>query len=270
MPTGTSQMSAMAEYEFAVEKWAQHHGHALGLGQALQRGPDPIAQCAALHGLLHGVERAARLGGVRARQLAGGAPQLRAADVDQDGDRPTAGGGRFAQLADPSHGDHDRVLDGVVGERGGPAAGAAAARLFAGDFSPEVMEAFGRLVIPLYAAPGHEDVPAPLMALTALNSDIAAYFFQRLAPHYDVRPHLAGIDAPTLVVVGRHDWVCRPAAGRALADAIPDAQLVELPDAGHFGFSETPEPFLRAVREHVARIGAGAPTGELQTLGVRQ
>ena len=107
------------------------------------------------------------------------------------------------------------------------------------------------------------------MALTALNTDIAAHFFRRLAPNYDVRPQLAGIAAPTLIVVGRHDWVCRPAAGRALADALPDARLVELPDAGHFGFSETPAPFLRAVREHLARIGADAPTGEPQTLGVR-
>ena len=144
-------------------------------------------------------------------------------------------------------------------ERGGPAAGAAAARLFAGDFSPDILDAFGRLVLPLYAAPGHEDVPARLMALTAINADVAAYFFRRLAPNYDVRAQLPCIDVPTLVVVGRHDWVCTPAAGRALADAIPGARLVELPDAGHFGFSETAGPFLRAVREHMAHIGADAP-----------
>jgi proline iminopeptidase len=136
-------------------------------------------------------------------------------------------------------------------ERGGAASGAAAARLFAGDFAPEVLDAFQRLVFPLYAAPGHEDVPASLMQFSALNADVAANFFQRLAPAYDVRAQLKGITAPTLVIVGRHDWVCRPAAGRLLADAIPGARLVELPDAGHFGFSETPEPFLHAVRAHL-------------------
>ena len=66
-------------------------------------------------------------------------------------------------------------------ERGGAAAGAAAARLFAGDFVPEVLEAFDRLVLPLYAAPGHEDVAARLMALSALTADIARHFFQHLA-----------------------------------------------------------------------------------------
>ena len=139
-------------------------------------------------------------------------------------------------------------------ERGGPAAGAAAARTFGGDLAPETSEAFERLVVPLYAAPGHEHVPAPLMALSTLNPDIASYFFQRLARDYDVRSQLAEITAPALVIVGSHDWVCPPAKGRVIADAIPDARLVELPDAGHFGFAETPEPFLAAVREHLARI----------------
>jgi proline iminopeptidase len=134
-------------------------------------------------------------------------------------------------------------------ERGGPEAGAAAARLFGGDFSPEVLETFDRLVLPLYAAPGHEHVPARLMALTALNADIAAHFFQRLAPSYDVRPRLAEIAVPALVIAGRHDWVCPPAASRALAQGIPSARLVEL-DSGHFGFSETPEAFVRAVRDY--------------------
>jgi len=59
--------------------------------------------------------------------------------------------------------------------------------------------------------------------------------------------------------------------GRALADAIPGARLVELTDAGHFGFSETPEPFLHAVREFLARVEADSPTGEpaLQTQPAR-
>ncbi len=138
-------------------------------------------------------------------------------------------------------------------ERGGPEAGALAARLYAGDFTPEVMRGFERHLLPLYAGPGHEDVPARLMALSTLNADIASDFFRRLAPRYDVRPQLSSISAPALVITGRHDWVCSPAAGRALAAAIPGARLVELSDAGHFGFSETPAPFLRATRDHLAR-----------------
>lgn len=139
-----------------------------------------------------------------------------------------------------------------LAERAGDEADTVAQRLFAGDFSPETQEAFGRLVVPHYAAPSHIDVPGRLMALSSMNPDVATYFFSQLAPRYDLRPRLGEITVPTLVVVGRHDWVCPPAASRAIADAIRGAQLVELPDAGHFGFSETPEPFLQAVRAHIA------------------
>jgi|SRR6266545_1191677 len=105
------------------------------------------------------------------------------------------------------------------------------------------------------------------MALSTMNPEIAAHFFRRLAPRYDVRPQLGTIISPTLVIVGRHDWVCQPAAGRALAGAIPGACLVELPDAGHFGFSETPAPFLHAVHEYLAHFDAGSAIAEPQPLG---
>ena len=149
-----------------------------------------------------------------------------------------------------------------LAERAGDAAVAIAQRLFAGDFSPETQDAFGRLVVPCYAAPSHIDVPGRLMALSSMNPDVATHFFSELAPRYDLRPRLGEIKVPTLVVVGRHDWVCPPVASRAIADAIPGAQLLELPDAGHFGFSETPEPFLHAVRAHIAHTTtpAGAAT----------
>lgn len=154
-----------------------------------------------------------------------------------------------------------------LAERAGAEAAAVAVRLFGGDFSSETGEAFQRLVFPRYAAPGREDVPGRLMALSSLNQDIAAHFFSQLAADYDLRPRLTEIAAPTLVIVGRHDWVCPPAGGRAIATAIPAARLVELPDAGHFGFSETPEPFLAAVRAHLARITVQESSPAAATLG---
>jgi proline iminopeptidase len=143
-------------------------------------------------------------------------------------------------------------------ERGGPDAARAADRLFGGDFSTEAVEDFTRLVMPLYAGSAHEDVPARLMALSRLDSDIAAHFFTRLARRYDLRTRLPTITAPTLVVVGRHDWVCPPSAGRVLAAGIAGARLIELPDAGHFGFSESPAPFLAAVRAFLGSLAVAS------------
>jgi pimeloyl-ACP methyl ester carboxylesterase len=44
---------------------------------------------------------------------------------------------------------------------------------------------------------------------------------------------LGRIRVPTTVVVGGRDRVVSPQAQRALAERIPGARLVELPDAGH-------------------------------------
>jgi proline iminopeptidase len=135
-----------------------------------------------------------------------------------------------------------------LAERAGPEAVEVAARLFGGDMSQATLEAFGRLVAPCYAAPSHPEVPERLFALSGFEPEVARYFFGTLAPAYDLRPHLGEIDVPTLVVTGRWDWVCPPAAGRAIAAGIPGAALVELPDGGHFGFTEEPARFQHAVR----------------------
>ena len=41
------------------------------------------------------------------------------------------------------------------------------------------------------------------MALTTLDTEVAAHFFSHLAADYDVRPRLSQISCPTLVIVGR-------------------------------------------------------------------
>jgi len=128
-----------------------------------------------------------------------------------------------------------------------------AARLFGGDFSPETLDAFTRLVLPCYAGPQHMQVPGHLMSLSGFAADVASYFFGVLAPRYDLRPHLKDISVPTLVIVGGFDWVCPPAASRILAAGIPGALLAEIPAAGHFSFSEEPRAFGDTVRDFLRR-----------------
>jgi len=67
---------------------------------------------------------------------------------------------------------------------------------------------------------------------------------------------LGRIRVPTAVVVGEWDLVVRPSAGRTLASAIPGAELVEIPRAGHFVARDTPE----LLAEVVARYGRDAGT----------
>jgi predicted alpha/beta hydrolase family esterase len=133
-------------------------------------------------------------------------------------------------------------------ERGGAVAAAVAGRVFAGDLSPDVADDFARLVAPYYAGPTHVDVPGRLFPLSPPSIDLMRHFFSGEAQRYDVRDRLSEIAVPTLVIAGRYDWVCPPAASRTIAAAIPGADLVILDDAGHFSFSEEPDLFHDAVR----------------------
>lgn len=64
----------------------------------------------------------------------------------------------------------------------------------------------------------------------------------------DLRPALAGVDVPTLVLHGERDPICLAGAGRFLAAAIPGARLALVPGAGH-------APFLSRPAEVAAALG---------------
>jgi proline iminopeptidase len=134
-----------------------------------------------------------------------------------------------------------------LSDRAGAEASVVAARVFAGDFSPDIADDFARLVAPYYAGPNHEDVPGRLFPLSPPSIDVMRRFFTADASRYDVRDRLGDIALPTLVIGGRHDWVCPPSTSHAIAAAIPGAELVIFDDAGHFTFSEEPERFHDAV-----------------------
>lgn len=69
----------------------------------------------------------------------------------------------------------------------------------------------------------------------------------------DLRPHLADIRAPTLVVIGERDSTVPRAACEALAQHILGAQRVILPDSGHASPIDQPDAFNRAVLGFLAQ-----------------
>lgn len=64
----------------------------------------------------------------------------------------------------------------------------------------------------------------------------------------DLRPALAGVDLPTLVVHGERDPICPAGAGRFLAAAIPRARLALVPGAGHAPFLSRPREVSASLR----------------------
>lgn len=63
----------------------------------------------------------------------------------------------------------------------------------------------------------------------------------------DLRPALAAIDLPLLLVHGGADPICPPGASRAMQEVVPGARRVELPGVGHAPFLSRPEVFRAAV-----------------------
>ncbi|MFI6906124.1 alpha/beta fold hydrolase [Nonomuraea sp. NPDC050394] len=67
-------------------------------------------------------------------------------------------------------------------------------------------------------------------------------------PVYDIRDRLGEIGCPTLITVGRADWITPVEAGRELADGIPDSRLVIFEHSGHSPQIEERTAWLATVR----------------------
>ncbi len=124
----------------------------------------------------------------------------------------------------------------------------------AGEFSGD--EELGELAFrefPLYFARFGERERAYLERVRETpNADTLHLFNTEIFPTFDLRPNLATIDAPTLVLVGEQDFICGPTCGEELAKAIPGAELVSIPDCGHFLFLEAPDATRRAIVEFLS------------------
>jgi len=70
---------------------------------------------------------------------------------------------------------------------------------------------------------------------------------------YDLRDRLGEIQVPTLVIVGAKDWICTPNHSRLIAERIPNAELLEVPNANHAVHVEANAVVVRAVRDFLAR-----------------
>ena len=68
---------------------------------------------------------------------------------------------------------------------------------------------------------------------------------------WDFGAELGRIQAPTLVLVGDEDPATPPDDARRIADGIPDAKLVVIPQARHLVNVEQPEAFTAAVLDHL-------------------
>jgi pimeloyl-ACP methyl ester carboxylesterase len=85
-----------------------------------------------------------------------------------------------------------------------------------------------------------------------MNPRIGLRYLDLFAAEPDLRSRLADIAAPTLVVQGARDTVIPLKTAHLLHALIPDAQYVELADAGHFPSVTHAETVSRLLAQFVA------------------
>lgn len=78
---------------------------------------------------------------------------------------------------------------------------------------------------------------------------------------YDARPLLSRIECPVLLVCGARDEVSSPAKWHAATPMFPDAEYVEIPDAGHSPMIERPDAFCAAALDWLDRVPSPRSAG---------
>lgn len=107
------------------------------------------------------------------------------------------------------------------------------------------LEAIMREIAPRLLHPRHKADQTLIEVQVRMGLDVGAAGFVRqqraIIGRADSRPDLPGIRVPTLVLVGDRDPLTPPIRAREMADALPDATLVVVPDCGHASTLEQPD-----------------------------
>ena len=138
----------------------------------------------------------------------------------------------------------------IVAERGTAEQKAVCDQLWAGELDTvDKLRHYYDVMGPLYARK-FDPVGAKLgrdrgiLAPDALNRAFApGGFLQR----YDLRPELPRITAPTLILAGRHDWICPPEFSEEIHRLIPGSDFRIFEESSHSIRGDEPQQLIDAI-----------------------
>jgi len=109
-------------------------------------------------------------------------------------------------------------------------------------------------------------IPSPLARFLAARSAARSVEHQRAfdAIRFDSAPAeslVDGLEVPALIVWGRSDQVLNPAGAQVLAERMPQAETLMLPDTGHLPMLENPRTVAESWIGYTERL-ARAPAAE--------
>jgi 3-oxoadipate enol-lactonase len=134
-----------------------------------------------------------------------------------------------------------------------------AEKVLATGISSILDTAIGRMFPPAFQAAHPEMVAARKAALAAADAPCFARACLALAA-LDLRPRLAAIRNPTLVMCGALDQTTPPELAREVARAIRGAVYLDIEDSGHCPMLEQPEALVSMI-ESFTSGSASSPAG---------
>lgn len=109
-----------------------------------------------------------------------------------------------------------------------------------------------KVIEPLYFHTYDADLAESVMGKTLISAE-AAEAGDAITEDWDLTSRLSEISAPTLIVVGKDDFVCPPSQAKIMHEGIPNSKLIVFEKSGHFTYVEEPEAFFDAVRGWLGR-----------------
>jgi proline iminopeptidase len=154
-----------------------------------------------------------------------------------------------------AHGGFIPRAQQILAERGTSAQQALCAKVWSGGFESEAeLKRYYRVMGPLYSA-RHDPAMAEDGLARAIHSPEAlnrAFRPDGFLRRFDLRPELARITAPTLVLAGRLDWICPPEFSEEIQALIPGSRLVIVESSSHSMRVDAPERLFGAILDFVA------------------
>ncbi|QEW02170.1 alpha/beta fold hydrolase [Microbacterium lushaniae] len=111
-----------------------------------------------------------------------------------------------------------------------------------------------REILPLYDFHYDPEATERKVQATPYRYEAHNYAFSVNLPDYDLKPQLPSVSVPTLVTVGRTDWITPVSCSESIVELIPGARLAIFEESGHSPQIEQAEEWTATVRDFLREV----------------
>lgn len=160
----------------------------------------------------------------------------------------TAGSYRFLELAKVN-----------LAQKGTKEQQAIAQLLWDGKFEDEgQLKKYFQVMMSMYSITYKPETPVKSWNRSILSPDAINVAFRGFLRSYNVLDQLHKITAPTLVIAGKHDWICPPELSAEIAAAIPNTDLRIFENSGHLIRVDEPEALVDTIMSFLVYKGSNS------------